>query len=763
MAQSVVRGRPSTDWETLFRQTRIDGALDEVGHALDRAGSCDLEITTASSPASTIALVHARVSGSVRSEKSSWIGGDPAWTLTARARAGASPSLHAMAEASSALAAWRVARAEVCRIDAGLEARTLELALLQAIGRSAAEARSHDELFAGAAAVLHAGGVIDLLAAVLSAQEQPTALVFLGRPVPAHDIEALIGETIPLRIVPLDGFDTERGVREGVRADAVVHVPLERRSAPAARLILLVSAPVDEAKVRLVYGAANQISVHLDRILTVREAEEGRFRSMLESMPQAVLRTDRSLRVVHANAAAVALLDRIGSGASGAGLARIGALDTMELIADVLAGTTASVAAETRTADGSVLDVTVSALADGAVRPEGLVFVLADVTERRRLQSQLAQAEKLSSLGQMISGIAHELNNPLTAVVGFAQLAHTTAGDERLVRRLDTIHREALRCQKIVQNLLAFARRHEPTRTTLALNDVAEAVLALLDYQLRVGGVRVERALDSGLPAIQGDPHELQQALLNLVTNAHHSMASRGGGTVVVRTAPAAAGWVAIEVEDDGPGVPEGIRSRIFDPFFTTKADGKGTGLGLSIVYGIVSAHGGTIRVEDPPAGGARFRIELPIGLRVTLRDAVPELDASTTQLRPGRILVVDDEEPVARLICEALAEDGHETVSAFNGREALDRMASEPFDLIISDLRMPGLAAERMCEEMDLLEHGLSRRLLLTTGDTVSREADAIAERAGLSILHKPFDLHHLRRTVRSRLATHAGRDCAS
>jgi two-component system NtrC family sensor kinase len=276
--------------------------------------------------------------------------------------------------------------------------------------------------------------------------------------------------------------------------------------------------------------------------------------------------------------------------------------------------------------------------------------------------------------------------------------------------------------------------------------------------------VRVERSLDPGLPPIQGDPHELQQALLNLVTNAQHAVRAGEGGTVVIRTEAAGGGCVALEVEDNGPGVPEAIRSRIFDPFFTTKAAGQGTGLGLSIVYGIVRAHGGTIRVEDRSCGGARFRIELPIGSCVPGGAREPEAGVASLEPRRGRILVVDDEEPVARLICEALAEDGHDAVFAFGGREALDRMAVEPFDLIISDLRMPGLAAERLCEEMDRLETGLSRRLLLTTGDTVSREAAAIAERAGLALLHKPFDLDHLRRTVRLRLAEHPGRGpCAS
>jgi two-component system NtrC family sensor kinase len=229
------------------------------------------------------------------------------------------------------------------------------------------------------------------------------------------------------------------------------------------------------------------------------------------------------------------------------------------------------------------------------------------------------------------------------------------------------------------------------------------------------------------------------------------------GGTILVRTSALEARRVGLDVEDDGPGVPEAIRSRVFDPFFTTKAAGEGTGLGLSLVYGIVTSHGGSVRLEERPGGGAAFRIELPAGMAA--KASAGEASRSDPGVRggPGRILVVDDEEPVARLICEALAEDGHQTAFSVDGREAIERLASETFDLVISDLRMPGMAVERFRDEMERVCEGLSHRLLLTTGDTMSRDAETLAEREGLGLLHKPFDLDDLRRTVRSRLIVHA------
>jgi CheY-like chemotaxis protein len=211
-----------------------------------------------------------------------------------------------------------------------------------------------------------------------------------------------------------------------------------------------------------------------------------------------------------------------------------------------------------------------------------------------------------------------------------------------------------------------------------------------------------------------------------------------------------------VEVEDDGPGIPERIRTRIFDPFFTTKGPGKGTGLGLSIVYGIVSAHGGSVEAHPARDGGTLFRITLPVGSPT----AGAQADAATGPCDgpPGRVLVVDDEESLARLVSEALDEDGHRTVPVLGRAEALERLAGEEFDLVICDLKMPGPALTRLREDMERMRPGLGRRLLLITGDTMSAEPEELARREGLALLHKPFDLEDLRRAVRGQLARERG-----
>jgi len=507
---------------------------------------------------------------------------------------------------------------------------------------------------------------------------------------------------------------------------------------------------VGEAELRLVYGTANQLVLHLDRILVARESEQGRFRTILDSLPQSVVVTDATLRVVLANAAGSRLLAALPAGAGP--LPPLGDLDLAPLVRGLAEGPEGCTA-EARLPDGRLLSLSLAPAFDRHV-----VLVATDVTEDRRIQERLAQSERLSSLGQMISGIAHELNNPLASVLGFTQLLARQAGEGKQAARLDLIHREARRCQRIVQNLLSFARQHEPERRPVSCNEVVQSVAALLHYQMNVDGVRLLPELDPALPSVLGDAHQLQQVLVNLLTNATHAIQDSGVGSLVrVRTEPTGAGGVRLLVQDDGPGVPEGIRSKIFDPFFTTKPAGRGTGLGLSLVYGIVTAHAGTIDVESQPGAGTTFRIELPPASGDAAR--APEGAAEEGgAVAPGRILVVDDEDALAHLVCEALLADGHHAEAAASGLEALARLRATEYDLVVSDVKMPDMGAQHLHREMERVRPGSSRRLILTSGDTVGRDTEAFARGAELDLLLKPFDLDDLRRLVRTRLARSRG-----
>jgi two-component system NtrC family sensor kinase len=669
--------------------------------------------------------------------------------------------------AGEALGVWRAAREQLALIESRLEARTRELGLLQSLGQKAAEERSHEGLFRVATEILQSAADLELILVLHRLDGPPRARCFLARPVDdgllrdlaresARFLDWEIDATSIVRSERLGTFDESRWSLRSFKESDLVMLPIMRRGAPVACIALLHAGRPDEGRLRVLYSGANLLSLHMDRILTVQEAERDRFRFILDSMPQAVVLADGSLRILLANPSARKLLDGLEIPAGSGTLDRLGELSVTDLAARVASGRSGEASGEAHLDNGRILTVSVSAFVpEGPTRTSGFVVVISDVTESRRLQEQLAQAEKMSSLGQMISGVAHELNNPLASILGYAQLVRAGASDPDLAERLDVLHKEARRCQRIVSNLLSFARRHEPERQPLSLNQSVQAVTNLMAYQLRVDGIAVESDLDRELPAVMGDTHQLQQALLNLFTNAHHAMKDVDGqrrirvGTRVIDAGDA----VELMVEDSGPGIPKAVRSRIFDPFFTTKGPGEGTGLGLSLVYGTVAAHGGTIHAEEGTDAGARFVLRFPAG-RSTGTDPGPEPASDRNPEPPaGDVLVVDDEETVAALMKDTLESWGHRVTLAADGAEALDRLDARGFDLVIMDFRMPVMDGRRLHEEI-LRRHPLmSSRVVLTTGDTVSGDPERFASRAGVPVLPKPFELEQLRRTVRERL----------
>jgi CheY-like chemotaxis protein len=294
-----------------------------------------------------------------------------------------------------------------------------------------------------------------------------------------------------------------------------------------------------------------------------------------------------------------------------------------------------------------------------------------------------------------------------------------------------------------------------PERKPFSLNEVVENVALLLAYPVRSSGCRIVLNLDRTIPAVVGDVHEVEQALVNLVTNAHQAITSTGtSGSITITTRVGSEGRVLLDVEDEGPGIPEELRARVFDPFFTTKPVGQGTGLGLWLAYNAVAAHGGSIELGTSPSGGALFRLEFPGGGSTSASDAgvVPDALDDTPSVS-ARILVVDTEASLAALICDALRAEGHRVVAAHDAIEALDRLNVEPFDLLVSDAELPGLSGDRLLREIERVRPDMRHRILLTTGDWVSQEPEAVARRLGTGLLRKPFELDELRRVVRTRL----------
>jgi len=389
-------------------------------------------------------------------------------------------------------------------------------------------------------------------------------------------------------------------------------------------------------------------------------------------------------------------------------------------------------------------------------RAVGWLELYYDVTGERQIQSKLLQTEKMAAVGQLVSGIAHELNNPLTAIMGYGQLLLGQGLAPEQYSEASKVFQQAERARRIVKNLLYFARENEPERTRVDLNEIVERTLALRSYELRVENILVECELAGDLPETMADPYQLQQVVLNLLTNAEQALLQeRGQGKVKIKTRVADGQRIAIEISDDGPGVPRGIASRIFDPFFTTKPPGVGTGLGLSIVYGIVKQHGGEVTFENQSGGGARFVVELPV-LDIPAHErqlAQPELASAARPVRSGRILVVEDEPSVAQLIVDVLGEEGHQVEAVLESQEGLARLSRSQYDLVVCDLRMPRLDGPAFYEALVRAGSPMQDQILFVTGDTLSPRTVHFLEKSKLPYLAKPFLVEELKLAVNRQL----------
>jgi signal transduction histidine kinase/BarA-like signal transduction histidine kinase len=420
-----------------------------------------------------------------------------------------------------------------------------------------------------------------------------------------------------------------------------------------------------------------------------------------------------------------------------------------------------------RRADGNTVWVELTAHADpprkdGSLRIEALIR---DVSERKKLDDetrdiyhQLLQAEKMAALGQTISGVAHELNNPLATIQSWAErLSQRTTLEEPVRRALDTILSEAERAARIVRNLLTFARKRQTTRAMVDVNQVVRETLALRAYEQRVTNVTVIDALAAGLPHVFADGHQMQQVLLNLVINAEQAMlAAHGRGTLVVRT------WhdveresVGLEIKHDGPGVPDDLQPKIFDPFFTTKEVGKGTGLGLTVAYAIVQEHGGRIRLQSRPGSGASFYVELPVsGAKPPVPLPRARLGAPVEAVSGASVLVVEDEAQLASAVVAALRDAGYVVDYAADGEEALEKVHTQAYDLVVCDLKMPRLDGKAFYRELEAAAPALATRVIFVTGDVAGTDAEQFLKESGCRWLAKPFRLRDLLKAVQEALA---------
>ncbi len=396
----------------------------------------------------------------------------------------------------------------------------------------------------------------------------------------------------------------------------------------------------------------------------------------------------------------------------------------------------------------------------------GRVEVYREMTARRMFQSRMAQTEKLASLGQRVGGILHDLSNPLTTILGYAQrLLPRAAAGNGLQSELHGILGEAERATGILRQLLRISGEERSTRELLSLNDLVDRNEGLMRAALSGSPIRLVLEKEPGLARVEGDFGQLQQVLLNLLQNAQQAIELSGkGGLIGVRTGSAGEGRVRLEVWDDGPGVPGAIQARIFDPFFTTKPPGVGTGLGLAIVLGFVRQHGGTVSLLSAPRGGTRFLVEFPVLQPGARSPDPPEVIRFAPRMRSpaaglagaaraARVLVVEDEPTVGGLIADVLRDEGMRVDVLRDGHAALARAEYETYDLVICDLRMPGMDGKKFFHSLGQRHNPLQEHVLFVTGDAVAPGTQEFLERHGLPYVAKPFRAEELSRAVREML----------
>jgi PAS domain S-box-containing protein len=477
---------------------------------------------------------------------------------------------------------------------------------------------------------------------------------------------------------------------------------------------------------------------------------------LVDSMTDGVLVLDVDNRVADINAAARRMLG-VGDG----DVLRRPATAALAMWPDVAARyrDVRDTRAEVRVETGSgthYIDLRITSLHDRRGRYRGRLVVFGDVTERKRTEQALQQNEKLASLGELLAGVAHELNNPLAVIVGHATLLlRTELANERAVARVEKIATAAERCGRIVRNFLTVARQRVTERAATDVNRVLRDAVDFLAYQLALDDVAVSFELAPEIPPLWADGTQIHQVALNLLINAQHAMRATGGPrriTIASRWDPAAE-HVTFSIADSGPGVPAELRSRIFEPFFTTKPVGAGSGLGLSVCRGIVATHHGSIEVHDAPGGGALFVVHLPLSAPSGEERAARP--APVPPVRGKRVLVVDDEPMVAELLGEMLVDEGHRIETAANGQEALDRLEQGGIDLVITDVRMPVLDGRALYQRLHESPPANHPPLIFITGDTLNVETRRFLQTTGAPTLSKPFDPDVVRAVVRAVLTS--------
>jgi PAS domain S-box-containing protein len=622
------------------------------------------------------------------------------------------------------------------------------------------------------------------------------AVPLMNRPLSALPIAARLLDGAQTVLVPLDPghvstVAAEASATQGYRA--LVAFAIRDENALVAILIAMFRRPVDELEIDErtldAIGRVLDISFANRRLREAIVAGERRYRELFEYAPDALLVQSLDDVILDANPAAHRMY---GEGLIGS---RAGDLAVTPPVpapteADGQADVGSSIGIGRRL-DGSTFPEEVELRMVEIDGERRVMAIVRDLTERSRLQGELIQAQKMEAIGLLVAGVAHELNNPLAAIVAFSQLIRTDPGLPTDLRsQADMLVQEANRTRVIVQNLLDFARQRPPERVRTELRPLVDSILGLQSYVLHRNRLTVEVDIPDDLPPLLVDRSQLQQVLINLTVNSAQAIRETGRPGAIrieARASTSAAGpTVRITIADDGPGIPDAILGRLFMPFVTTKEPGAGTGLGLSVSFGIIASHGGTLRHEPGPDRGATFVIELPVGAdedavvdpadaptegEAGLASAIgramasppaatadaPSADADPLRSvaasgepigpqpatdRPIKVLVLDDEPSIRDFLGRVLRRSGYLPILAATGAAALEAINDDPPDAILCDHRMAGMSGTEFHAAVAGISPILGRRFAFMSGDVLNPELREFAQARGVHLLAKPFDI---------------------
>ena len=526
--------------------------------------------------------------------------------------------------------------------------------------------------------------------------------------------------------------------------------------------------PLDVETLRATAGLIGVAIAHDQTVSELRDSER-RFRGILESALDAIVTSDDQGVIVEFNPAAEAMFGIARHRAVGAKIRNIIIPERHRAAHD------AGIARYLATGNSRILNrrIEVTALRGEDEFPAELTVTptrvggralftahVRDLTQQKeaaheiaRQRDRLYQSEKMSALGSLLAGVAHELNNPLSIVVGQALMLEEDGSGE-LAQRAARIRAAAERCGRIVKSFLAMARQRGPEKKPVNLNETVRAALELVGYGIRSAGIKVTADLAADLPTFSADPDQLGQLITNLIVNAQQALKDvpQPRRLRIQTRHKSAQSRLRLVISDNGPGIPRNLRSRVFEPFFTTKPVGSGTGIGLSICHAIASAHGGSIEVDETPGGGATFTIRLPVVAVDEL--GLPAQVERVPEIARRRALVIDDERDLAELIAEMLTREGFAADVATSGVEALAELRRRSYDLVLSDVRMPGLDGPALLRRLQSEWPALAERVIFVTGDTLGLGAGSVLDKLGRPVIEKPISPDEMRRVIHTTLA---------